>query len=392
MKKHFIIVALFAVTMLLCSCKADVSSSITSELPIIVADTNVEVHYIDVQQGSSALIKIDQFTLVIDAGPDEAEQHIVEYLTRQGVQKIDLLVVTHPHDENLGAVDGVLEKFDTDMIIDSGMAHPGRHYQDYLGAVKQAQNSGSSYLADEDMVIFINNESYIEIIENGDDWEAVNDNSVIIRIVYGDTAFLFSGDLSSAAEQALIATGKNLQANVLLANHHGAATSNSSTFLDFVKPEFVVVSAAPHNNYPHRDTLRRLSESNIKLLETALLGEVVFSSDSSRVTHIGEIDTIAVEILSVNCRDEIVTIINNGCADVDMSGWYLISYFGDQRFDFPEGYVLKKGAEVKVSSGKLARCDGEDILEWTTSEIWSNSGPDPAYLYNESGMMISMKY
>ncbi len=369
LKKHFIIVALFAVTMLLCSCKADVSSSITSELPIIVADTNVEVHYIDVQQGSSALIKIDQFTLVIDAGPDEAEQHIVEYLTRQGVQKIDLLVVTHPHDENLGAVDGVLEKFDTDMIIDSGIAHPGRHYQDYLGAVKQAQNSGSIYLADEDMVIFINNESYIEIIENGDDWEAVNDNSVIIRIVYGDTAFLFSGDLSSAAEQALIATGKNLQANVLLANHHGAATSNSSTFLDFVKPEFVVVSAAPHNNYPHRETLSRLSESNVKLLETALLGE-----------------------LSVNCRDEIVTIINNGCADVDMSGWYLISYFGDQRFDFPEGYVLKKGAEVKVSSGKLARCDGESMLEWTTSEIWSNNEPDPAYLYNECGIMIAMKY
>ena len=375
----------------LTSCTLDTLNN--KEAQDSLQDIKAEFHFLNVGQGDCTLIKLGKYVVLVDAGPDTAESYIIKYLTDMNIKDIDLLIVTHPHDDHIAALASVLKSFNVKRIIDSGYYHPNKYYKTYEAALAQELLLGAKYSEDEDLKIEISEDMYIEIFENGDDWQEVNNQSVVSKITCGEVELLLTGDLEKEGEQALIESAVNINADILAAGHHGSITANTKKFVQSVNPQYTVISAGLDNKYglPHDEVCNMFKNQGIKMFETAYYGTIVLKTDGKIIKRESLNDKYHLEITKVDKVNETVTIKNNSNKTIDLSDWYLLSYAGNQKYNFPEGYILKQGAEVNITSGKNAYEDGTTNLKWTTKNIWSNSKRDPAYLYNKDKNMIIMK-
>ncbi len=247
-------------------------------------------HFIDVGQGDGALIQTpDGSNIVIDAGwgtsPAWSRRapnwpFVLNYLREAGVEKIDLMIATHPHADHIGGLVKLLEEFPVDVVLDPGMDHTSHSYELFLNAAKNSPNT--KYMLGRVGQTFEYGDVEVQILHPSERLlPKANDVSIVARLVYDQVAFLFTGDAETDAEREILVRGRPLRANVLKVGHHGSRTSTTPSFFRAVRPEIAVISCGFRNTYghPHRETMLRLQTANVDTYVTAEVGTVVIASN-----------------------------------------------------------------------------------------------------------------
>ena len=209
----------------------------------------LSVHFIDVGQADCALLSTKGHYMVIDGGNNGDADTILSYLEGQGVEKLDAVVGTHPHEDHIGSLDAIINHFDVDAVYMPKIMHTSKTFEDVLDAVA---NKGLKIKSPSpgDTIDF--NGLEIEVLGPQREYKDFNNNSIVLKVNAGETAFLFTGDAEETAEKDILQAGYDLQADVLKVGHHGSSTSSSQAFLQAVKPKYAVISVGVGNSDHYR--------------------------------------------------------------------------------------------------------------------------------------------
>lgn len=249
--------------------------------------TELQIIFIDVRQGDSTLIILPNGgSMLIDGGEREQGATVLSTLSEYGLDEIDVLIATHPHADHIGGLISVLQNIPVNQVIDSGQETNTRTFEDYLEVIDAKQipfsiaKDGESINLDENVSVEILNPPEPLLSGTGDD---LNNNSVVIKLVYGNFSIIFPGDIGEVVEERLL--GEDLDSDMLLAPHHGSKYSNSLGFLNAVSPNAVVIYAGENNpyNHPHLETLGRLHTIGVPhILRTDLNGTLILETSGNQ--------------------------------------------------------------------------------------------------------------
>ena len=244
----------------------------------------LNVHYIDVGQGDCILVHTDSDTMLIDAGNSGNGSSIVSYLKDSGISHINYLILTHPHADHIGGAAEVINAFDIDKVIMSKVSHTSQAFENLLLTIQEKGLKITSPALGTDYEL--GNASFKILAPNSDSYNGLNNYSVVAKLVFGQTSFLFAGDAESISESQMISSGYDLNADVLKVGHHGSDYSTSEIFLNAVSPRYSVISVGEGNLYGHpaQDTLDKLTASNVEIFRTDESGTIVAISDGNTIT------------------------------------------------------------------------------------------------------------
>ena len=247
-------------------------------------NTPVKVHYIDIGQGDSIFIEINEKNILIDAGEEEHASTIIAYLRTYDVEKLDLVFLTHPHEDHIGGMGEVLSEFEIGEFYMPNKELVTRSFIRMTTALDQ-KNTPRDFLKG-GMEFEFGESIRLQILSpNKDSYLNPNNYSSIMRLVVGNNAFLFTGDSEEIVETEVIRTGAELKSDVLKAPHHGSKTSSSEPFLEKVAPAYIVVTSGLGNdhNLPSTEILERYKNIGAKTLLTEEMGSIVFAANGKEV-------------------------------------------------------------------------------------------------------------
>ena len=242
-----------------------------------------EVHFIDVGQADAALVVCDGHYMLIDGGNAEDSDLVYSYLERHGAKHLDYMVASHAHEDHIGGLSGALNYATVGEALSPVTEYSSKVFQNM---VKYLGDQGKSLTVPEPGDKFDLGSAKVEILGPVKEYDDTNDTSIVLRIDYGSTSFLFTGDMETGAERDLIDAGANLKATVLKAGHHGSDTSTSYQFLREVMPKYTVVSVGEGNSYGHPsdEVLSRFRDAGAEVYRTDMQGHVIAESDGKAVT------------------------------------------------------------------------------------------------------------
>ena len=251
---------------------------ITLLLPSGLAE--LSVHFLDVGQGDATLLLCDGEAMLIDGGPASASQLIYSYV-RKSTDHLDYLIATHPHDDHVGGLAAALNAVPVDVILS-----PVEAYKDsaFESVQRYADEQGAPIIIPYEWDEFDLGNALVTILHCWPEAWDENDMSICLRVDYGETSFLFTGDAEAMSEYMMLDSGMPLQADVLKVGHHGSRSSSTQEFVDAVRPRYSVISCGKDNSYghPHQEVLDVLAGSTI--LRTDILGTIVMHSDGETIT------------------------------------------------------------------------------------------------------------
>ncbi len=244
----------------------------------------IEVHFIDVGQGDAILVEAGTSTMLIDAGENNKGTLVKEYLNNRQITKLDYIIGTHPHSDHIGGLDTILDSFEVDKVLLPNVVHTTQTFEDVLDAIERHDLKITPPSVGD--VYSLGTASFTILAPSSDAYDDINNYSIAIRLVFGDTAFLFAGDAESKSELEILKAGLSLKADVLKLSHHGSSYSSCGEFLEEVDPSYSIVSVGKNNEYghPHAETLQRIFDQNIKLYRTDEQGSIVFTSNGQTIS------------------------------------------------------------------------------------------------------------
>ncbi|KQL33344.1 MBL fold metallo-hydrolase [Psychrobacillus sp. FJAT-21963] len=243
----------------------------------IVNKTPLEVHFIDVGQGDSILIKTGNGkTMLVDGG--ENGNDVVSYLSSEGINNLDYVVATHPDQDHIGGLIDVLSYYKVGTFINSGKSHTTQTYAELLTSISdnkinyKVPKTGDKISLEENVDITV-----LHANENASD---NNDASIVIKVTYGQVSFMLTGDADSGIEEEIY-NKFNVEATVLKAGHHGSDTSSSKAFIQRVKPKVTILSYGGDNSYghPHSGVVNNLKSVSSKVYATADYCDIVVTTN-----------------------------------------------------------------------------------------------------------------
>jgi beta-lactamase superfamily II metal-dependent hydrolase len=267
------------------------NSSVEVVTPKIQPSQNLTIAFVDVGQGDSILVILPNTkTLLIDGGEREGSGKVLASLREHGLSHIDVVVATHPHADHIGGLIDVIKNVDVGQVLDSGQVHTTQTFEDFLDAIETKQiplnsvREGDSINLDPTVKIDVLN-PLANMLEDAYNEAEFNDNSIVLKLTYGEFSALLTGDMEERNEARLVLeNATTLDADVLKAGHHGSRTSSSSPFLNAVTPEVVIISLGAGNIYghPHQEALDRISAAGTEhLFRTDVDGTITLTANAS---------------------------------------------------------------------------------------------------------------
>lgn len=285
-----IVVVLALVTYFRTSAEHAESAETPSEPPAASApaqqmpsDETLTVRFLDVGQGDSILLACGDETMLIDGGPVEEGQFLVSRLSRLNVTSLDYVVNTHPDEDHCGGLAGVLAQYPAEHVYSSVTEYSTKIFSN---VAKYASEQGHPIEVPGTGDTWTLGSAVVTVIGPVGTYSDPNNGSLVLRVDYGETSFLFTGDMEQKAEADLMASGANVRADVLKVGHHGSPTSSSEALLEAVGASVAVVSVGEGNDYGHpsADVLARLEALGAKVYRTDELGEIIVTSDGKSLT------------------------------------------------------------------------------------------------------------
>jgi len=243
----------------------------------------LQVSFLDVGQGDSVFIEAPNgVQMIVDGGPDDSVLRELSKVMPFWDRSIDIVVATHPDKDHIGGLPEIFQRFKVGTSLDTGVTSDTGIYNEYKK--RRASSSANLVQAHSGQVISLDEKSgvYVEVLFPGESLNEIkdkNDTSIILRVVYGESEVLLTGDASVKIERFLLSKyGKNLESDILKLGHHGSKTSTSKEFLEKVNPESVVISAGVDNSYGHpsKETLYIVNNFGSKIYSTIDSGIVSF--------------------------------------------------------------------------------------------------------------------
>lgn len=236
-------------------------------------------HFIDVGQGDATLLEFDGYTLLIDTGNWNGEE-TVRYLKSQGIEQLDIVVGTHPDADHIGQLDQVIEQFEVQEVWMSGNPSPSSVFIRALEAIDAKEIDYYEPRAGETFDV---GPMEIEVLYPEEVTGKANEESVSLKLTYGEIRFVFTGDAGVKEEQEMIDRGLDLDAEILQMGHHGSNTSTGTAFLKAVSPEVAIYSAGIDNSYghPHAEVLAAVENAGAKVYGTDVHGTIRIETDGT---------------------------------------------------------------------------------------------------------------
>ena len=377
----------------------------------------LKVHFIDVGQGDSILIDFGDNEMLIDGG--DKSPGVVTYLADYVDGALEAMVATHPHADHIGGLIAVLDAFEVEGIWLNGDTSTSKTFKDFMSRVNA--EGASVYETERGSSITLGVLSFLILHPVKPLVGDTNNNSIVLKLSYGNIDFLLTGDAEKEAEASILESGLTVQADILKVGHHGSRSSSSTQFLDAVEPEVAIYMAGEGNRYghPHEETITALIKVGAEIYGTDIHGTIILTTDGKAYTlHlekqappctppvISPAPTPAptapgasnVQITSIFYdgvaprveSDEYVEITNLGTESQDLAGWMLKDISeGYPSFTFPH-YILKPDATIRVYTNEIHPEWGGFSFAYGKA-IWNNTEPDIAALYNAQGQEVSRK-
>ena len=262
---------------------ADVIPNPSSSSTEISADTPFEMHFIDVGQALSVLVECDGQFMLYDGGNVDDGSLVVSYLQNQGVEQLEYVFCSHAHEDHVGGLAAVLAYFPAYHVYSPVTEASTKCFQNF---VKYTQQQNLQVEVPAVGTTWPLGSATVTMLGPVAQYDDTNNTSIVLRIDYGSTSFLLTGDMEKSAEADLVNSGANLKADVLQVGHHGSSTSTSYVFLNAVLPEMGIISCGVNNKYghPHEETLSILRDAKVDVYRTDLQGTITIGSDGQNYT------------------------------------------------------------------------------------------------------------
>ena len=289
MKKKLIALLLILAILVLCGCLAKVLLDAPEETPApqVTGGEKLTVHFLDVGQADCALLECGGEYMLIDGGNIGDGRMVIAYLQELGVEELKAVVCTHAHEDHVGGLPSVLAVYPVKQVFAPTKTYASKVFDDFLYYTDQQRLEVTIPVPGDTMTL---GQAQITVLGPLKSYAETNDTSIVMKVVFGETSFLFTGDMEVLAENDLLENGTDLKADVLKVGHHGSDTSTGYRFLYEVDPTYAVISVGEGNKYGHPNdiTLSRLNDAECTIFRTDHLGTVVAVSDGKEVSFTWE--------------------------------------------------------------------------------------------------------
>lgn len=277
-KKYVALVVLVIAAFLVITDRFDLLPDVFTDTVNTGVESNYSIHFINVGQGDSALIKFEDANILIDAGESDKGTDVVRYLNENNVEKLDMVIATHPHADHIGGMRVVLENIEVEKLIlprvPDELVPTTKAYENMLKTAKK-NNVKVSFI--DSMQDYRFGDLLVKNIPANGEYDDLNDYSIVTKLTFNGTSALFTGDITKTAESYLLDQGINVKADLLKVAHHGSKGSTGQDFVDAVTPTDAVISVGFDNDYghPNKDVVnKRLKDADVYMTDTD--GSVVF--------------------------------------------------------------------------------------------------------------------
>lgn len=250
----------------------------------------MKVHFINVGQGDSILIQVNNKNMLIDAGPGKNRDDILNYLDNLNLNKIDYVVATHPHEDHIGNLDDVIKKYDIGEFYAPKVTNTTKAFEKMVSALQRKKLKINTIKAGTDSINLGEGTRVSVFSPLKDEYKKgkeddFNNYSPIIKVEYGKNSFLFTGDAEAGVEREVLAKGYDVSADVLKFGHHGSSTSTSKEFFKAVNPSIGVIQLGADNSYghPHKETLQLIKDNRLTVYRNDIDGDIVLISDGKNI-------------------------------------------------------------------------------------------------------------
>ncbi|MFK3936947.1 ComEC/Rec2 family competence protein [Alkalihalobacillus sp. NPDC078783] len=297
MKKHrMIVIGLFAAICLTACSEGEFfelldgffEETATNAIDVPRASANVgsdgeaSVTIFDVGQGDSALVQSDDTTILIDTGRHDSDV-IFDHLEAEEIKHIDLLILTHPHADHIGNADEIVRLYNPQTVWIDGNETTSQVFERVVDSLLESDAEVMEPIAGE---LYEQGDFFINVLNPSEELTGdLNNDSVSIKLTYGEVSFLFTGDAEKPGEQLMIDSGIDLQSEVLIMGHHGSNTSSNDFFLDKVQPDIAIYSAGENNSYGHPGeyALKRVEDIGADIYGTMDDGTIIIRTDGQTI-------------------------------------------------------------------------------------------------------------
>ena len=255
---------------------------------------NLTINFIDVGQGDSTLIRVDNKNILIDGGGslysdsfDVGEKTLFPYLLDRGITYLDYVIVSHFDADHFQGLEYVINNIKVKNAIISSLGQNSKEYETFLNLAKK-KKINIIYVKKGDSINF--NNAKIEILYPDNEIindNAKNNNALVCKLIYNNFSMLFTGDIEEIAEKKILKlyekNKEKLRADVLKVGHHGSKTSSSYDFIKTVSPKIALIGVGKDNNFGHPNlgVIERLEKSGATIYRTDNMGEIELSIKSN---------------------------------------------------------------------------------------------------------------
>ncbi len=254
-------------------------------------NSNFSVYYLDVGQGDCTIVICDDKVLMIDTGTINQFNTLRTNLYMLEIDTIDYMLLTHPHDDHIGSASEIISHYNVSTILMPSISSENfvtsLTYDNLIEKISENNVTPKSVSYGESFML---GSAVVEILSPIKQDDNINNMSVVAKINYGSTSFLFTGDSEKETEKQILREKYDVSANVLKVSHHGSNTSSTDAFISAVNPEYVIISAGSDNNYGHPtlDNVDKFNDLGIKQFITSFDGNITVTSDGDNLSIISE--------------------------------------------------------------------------------------------------------